>query len=573
VTDTWSDAGNMVNVSFDTSAVLLPNGKVLVPAGADAGYHALAHVEQFDPATKSWSIVGSLSVARRLPTITLLPNGKVLVAGGMTTAGVPFASAEIYDPMSNTASSAGTMATARYLAVATLLPNGKVLVSGGISTMPQTAVASAELYDPATNTWSSAGALVTGRYYVTQTLLPNRKVLVVGGVNGNALPAFAELYDVTSNTWSVAGLAGSRGQATATLLSNGQVLVAGGYGPSAQLYDPATNRFLSLPSLGVSRSAATATLLPSGKVLLAGGIDANTLIVIASTQLFDIGLGFDNARRPMLANATDPLQQGSALALTGSLFRGDTEASNGSSNSSPTNYPLVQLRRVDNEQLKWAGPDPLSFFSATAWTSSAANGLQPGPHLATMFVNGIPGISRMINVTPGISPMLQSVTSRKLHGTAGTFDLPLSQVATNPTTEPRRGPAAIIVMTFDAAILSANVAVTEGAASVGAVTFSGNDVIVSLAGVADQQYVAISATNVTSAVNTGGSGSIRVGFLVGDVNQDGVVTVSDLGLVNAQLAQPVTASNFLKDVSASGALTVADKGITNANLAKALPPP
>jgi hypothetical protein len=101
-------------------------------------------------------------------------------------------------------------------------------------------------------------------------------------------------------------------------------------------------------------------------------------------------------------------------------------------------------------------------------------------------------------------------------------------------------------MTFDAAVLSANVAVTEGTASVGMVTFNGNDVIVSLAGVADQQYVAISVTNVTSAVNAGGSGSIRLGFLLGDVNQDRVVTVSDLGLVNAQLAQSVTASNYLK---------------------------
>ena len=71
----------------------------------------------------------------------------------------------------------------------------------------------------------------------------------------------------------------------------------------------------------------------------------------------------------------------------------------------------------------------------------------------------------------------------------------------------------------------------------------------------------------------GGSGSVRVGFLLGDVNQNRVVTVADLGLVNAQLAQPVTAANYLKDVNASGTLTVADKGITNANLTRALPAP
>ena len=66
---------------------------------------------------------------------------------------------------------------------------------------------------------------------------------------------------------------------------------------------------------------------------------------------------------------------------------------------------------------------------------------------------------------------------------------------------------------------------------------------------------------------------MRIGFLLGDVNQTRVVTVADVGLVNAQLAQPVTAANFLKDVNASGTLTVADKALTSASLTKALPAP
>ena len=98
--------------------------------------------------------------------------------------------------------------------------------------------------------------------------------------------------------------------------------------------------------------------------------------------------------------------------------------------------------------------------------------------------------------------------------------------------------------------------------------------IVALTGVIDQQYVTISLTNVASADGgAGGSGSVRIGFLLGDVNQNRVVTVADLGLVNAQLAQQVTATNYLKDMNASGTLSLADKGITNANLTKALPAP
>jgi Subtilase family len=174
----------------------------------------------------------------------------------------------------------------------------------------------------------------------------------------------------------------------------------------------------------------------------------------------------------------------------------------------------------------------------------------------------------------GPAPGVTGAVSRRTHGAAGTFDLPLSAVATNPTTEPRQGPAQKIVFTFNKPISGATASITEGTATAAAPTFSGNDVIVSLTGVSDRQYVTIALTNV-SAVDggTGGSGSVRVGFLVGDVNQNRVVSLADLGLVNAQLAQSVTAANFLMDVNASGTLTLTDKGITNANLAQALPLP
>ena len=171
-------------------------------------------------------------------------------------------------------------------------------------------------------------------------------------------------------------------------------------------------------------------------------------------------------------------------------------------------------------------------------------------------------------------PALASAVSRKVHGAAGTLDMPLVLTPlTDPTTEPRQSATATIVMTFDAPIVSASVAVTEGIATAGAPILSGNDVIVPLTGVADQQYVTITATSVDSAVNTGGGGSVRIGFLVGDVNQSRVVSVADLGIVNSVLAQAAGASNYLMDVNASGSITVADKGITNANLTRALPAP
>jgi Kelch motif len=94
-----------------------------------------------------------------------------------------------------------------------------------------------------------------------------------------------------------------RDSATATLLPNGKVLVAGGRTlghtgsivslASVELYDPATNTFAppgSTPTMNQSRASATATLLPSGKVLIAGGDSIpgdGAVITLTSVELYD----------------------------------------------------------------------------------------------------------------------------------------------------------------------------------------------------------------------------------------------------------------------------------------------
>ncbi|HQR12317.1 MAG TPA: right-handed parallel beta-helix repeat-containing protein, partial [Casimicrobiaceae bacterium] len=83
-----------------------------------------------------------------------------------------------------------------------------------------------------------------------------------------------------------------------------------------------------------------------------------------------------------------------------------------------------------------AGSNPLSLTTD-----------QRGP----LFARVIGGIADMGALeSNGIAaPSLVSAKSRKVHGTAGTFDLALSLIATGPSTESRTGPAQTIVMTFD----------------------------------------------------------------------------------------------------------------------------
>ena len=133
---------------------------------------------------------------------------------------------------------------------------------------------------PAAGRGVTTGSLNTGRSSHTATLLPNGQVLVAAGFNGGAITS-AELYDPASGSWSATGsLNTARDYHTATLLPNGRCwwqgdIMAAASLSSAELYDPASGSWTATGSLNTARYCHTATLLPNGKVLVAGGDDGS----------------------------------------------------------------------------------------------------------------------------------------------------------------------------------------------------------------------------------------------------------------------------------------------------------
>lgn len=94
------------------------------------------------------------------------------------------------------------------------------------------------------------------------------------------LPVFA----VSSGTWSNTGSMNvARVDHTATLLANGEVLVAGGnnnttgYLSSTELYNPSSGKWTLTGSMTIARDGHDAVLLQNGQVLVAGGINASTI--------------------------------------------------------------------------------------------------------------------------------------------------------------------------------------------------------------------------------------------------------------------------------------------------------
>jgi hypothetical protein len=181
-----------------------------------------------------------------------------------------------------------------------------VLVVGGLSADGSGVQSSAELYNPATGRWTLTGSLRTPRRNHTATLLGDGTVLVAGGF-GNSWLQSAELYDPARGRWSrAAAMTVARENASATLLGNGRVLVAGGGNPSgtpsAELYNPTSGRWAATGTM-TDYHGPTAALLQDGRVLVAGDGDAG--------DVYSPATGTWTATGPRAF----PLEGGGALAL------------------------------------------------------------------------------------------------------------------------------------------------------------------------------------------------------------------------------------------------------------------
>jgi hypothetical protein len=259
------------------TATLLRDGRVLLVGGyTGEGAPPTATAEVYDAKRSSFVGVGSLATPRGGFTATRLRDGRVLVAGG-TDGNRTLSTAEIFDPRTGRFMATGRMRVARAAHAATLLPSGRVMIVGG-STEGGRVLASIEVYEPRTGRFAPAGRLRVARHKHAAVTLCDGSVLVVGGSNARDFRgrhATAEVFDARrGRSRRLARMAEARFKLPDAVvrLRSGRILVAGG-GTRVEVFDGRTGRFRPGGLVGVPLSFATATVLTDGSVLVAGGYD------------------------------------------------------------------------------------------------------------------------------------------------------------------------------------------------------------------------------------------------------------------------------------------------------------
>jgi hypothetical protein len=174
---------------------------------------------------------------------------------------------------------------------------------------------------------------------------------------------------------------------------------------------------------------------------------------------------------------------------------------------------------------------------------------------------------------------ISSAVSRKTHGAAGTFDIPMPLTGTDGVECRSTGGTNdyTLVVTFSTNVTvtgSPQAQVTSGTGCVGTagacsgnVSVSGAVVTVPLTTIANAQNINVRI----NGVNGTGTFNIPMGFLIGDVTADRTVNAADVALTKSKLGQTVTSANFKSDMNCDAQINAADRAIQKAHLGTGLP--
>lgn len=384
--DVFTPVNGVMNYVRDLhTATLLPNGRVLIAGGFttnSASTGSTNTAEIYYPDTKRFIETSPMISSRSNHSAIMLPDGRVFAAGGFGTGDVITGASEIFISTESRWMAAASMPAGceRAIHATVQLKDGRIMLIGGINSSG--VLDTSAVYDPAANSWgancTTVPAIPTPLRSHTATLLADGRVLVAGGNDGFGEANRSYIYDPVAVTWTATHalpLLEPRFNHTANYLPNGTVMISGGsqrFGnvpQSIEVFHVNASSWVSGGGVvsGMKfddgpRAFHTMTLGLNNKLYGIGGSDG--VIGGSGVSLYDTAeAGYFTAtpdnfskdappsfrQSTVTATSASPFLPGTNLTVTGSRFRGGTEASGGgaASANSSFSFPHMILQQAE----------------------------------------------------------------------------------------------------------------------------------------------------------------------------------------------------------------------------------
>jgi N-acetylneuraminic acid mutarotase len=562
-TDSWIATSTTNAPSARDSHTAVWSGSEMIIWG---GFGSLNTGGRYNPSTDSWTATPATNAPTARSGHTAVWTGSEMIVWG----GSDVNTGGRYNPSTDSWTDTSTInaPSGRHFHTAIWSGNnmivwGGVYGNGGI-------LNAGGRYNPGTDSWigTSISNAPTARYYHT-AVWSGSEMIVWGGFDGSTELNTGGRYNDNTDTWAIMTTTNApSGRLAHTAVWTGtEMIVWGGYFVGTYLnsggrYNPGTDSWI----------ATSTTNAPSGRL-------AHTAVWTGSEIIIWGGIG------------------GSGWFSTGGRYNPGTDSwAATSTTNAPHGRDYHTAVWTGSEMIVWGGFyfDGSDFYLNTggrynpgtdSWIATSITNAPTARYYHTAVWTG----SEMI-VWGGLAsagyfntggrycaqsqaPMAQSAFSRKTHGAAGTFDIPLPLTG-NVGIECRSGGATNVyqmIINFANPVTVGSASVTSGTGSVSSFSVSGSQVTVNLTGVTNVQRITVTLFNVNDGTHMGNV-PVFMGVLVGDVNGNSLVNASDVSLTKAQVGQPVTGSNFREDVNANGTISAADVTQVKANVGTALPP-
>lgn len=361
INGTWSDLAPMHWTRRYYASAVLKDGRVIISGGeySNAGGWT-DKTEIYNPVTDTWIEInpppgwGGVGDA----PCAVLPDGRFFIGHFSST------KTAIYDPDTDTWTAGPIKGSSSSEESWVLLSDGTVVTVRCDSSQL------AEKYDPASNTWVNAGTLPVNIIEVPSSeigagvLLNDGRAFFAGATNHTAVytpPAIA----TDLGTWTAgpdfpndaSGQSVGCKDTPSCLLTNGRVLIAAGPvdGTRDSWLKPtlfhefdgtALTRVSDPPNSTDVPYIGRMMLLPTGQALFA----AQTNEVYAYTYFSCPDVSW----RPYITSAPSIVQPTLSYSIFGRLFNGMSQAVGyGDDASAATNYPLVRIRHVATDKVRY----------------------------------------------------------------------------------------------------------------------------------------------------------------------------------------------------------------------------